>query len=211
MPTGAWLYSYLALWFLLALECLALVLVLRQVARLHSYWLRNDPDWGLPLGSLAPALPPKDLYGRNLSLAAARGRKTVLFFLTPGCRGCEHAMSLVGTTTNPDDAEVVLVVRGSAVKVKLFVSRHGREARFPEVPVVADPEGTVSERYKVVVAPYTVVLDTARRVVAKGSAITDGDMWLLMSQADRIDAQVGCQQAEWIPAFSAGDAAPGGP
>ncbi len=188
MPTGGWLFSYFALWLLLLVVCLAVVMMVRQVDRLYTYWIKNDPDWGLPLGSLAPAVPERDVYGRPVSLAAPRARKTVLFFVTPGCRSCNHAMLLVGTSTNPDEAEVVLVVRAGELKTKLYVSEYGRDELFRQVPVIADPDGRVSADYKVVVAPYTVIVDAAGRVGAKGSALTGGEIWMLMNQADRLSA-----------------------
>jgi hypothetical protein len=86
----------------------------------------------------------------------------------------------------PDDAEVVLVVGAAELKTKLFVSRHGREAQFPDASVIADPRGDIASHYKVIVSPYTVVVDTKGRVVAKGSATTGGEMWLLINQADRL-------------------------
>src|SRR5438128_1370489 len=210
MPTGAWLYSYFALWLLLAVECVALVLVVRQVGRLYSYWLKNDPDWGLLLGSLAPALPEVDLYGRSVSLAAPRGKKTVLFFVTPGCRACDHAIALVGTSTNPDEAEVVLVAGAGELKTKLFVSQYGRDALFPEVSVIADPEGKASSQYKAIITPYTVVVDTRGRVAAKGSVTTGGEVWLLMNQADRLGRAVPSVPGIPVLAMDGGDPVPGG-
>lgn len=148
MPTGVWLYSYCALWLLILLECLALILLVRQMGGLYEHWIRNDPDWGLPLGSLAPALPDVDLYGRTISLAASRGRKTVLFFLSPGCRSCKDSILRVPAIAKEEDVEVVLVVRAGELQTKLFVSQHYRDREFPDVPVTADPDNHVAGQYK---------------------------------------------------------------
>src|SRR5438128_887334 len=110
MPTGLWLVAYGALWLVLLINSILLVGVIRHVAHLHSYRVQNDPEWGLPLESLAPALPPEDLFGRPVSLAPSRGRKTLLYFVSAHCSSCRQAMARVPLLSQTDGLELVLVV-----------------------------------------------------------------------------------------------------
>src|SRR5438046_981558 len=138
MASGPWGYSYVGLWALLLLEGVLLFGLIRQMVRLYEHWIINDPDWGLPLGSLAPALPVKDLFGRPVSLAAARGKKTLLLFLSRGCKACRDTLALVPSMPRGKDKELVLVIAERDPQVASFVAELNSETGVPRMPVIAD-------------------------------------------------------------------------
>jgi hypothetical protein len=184
MTSGLWLYSYLALWGLLLLESVLLIAMLRQLKALHSYWVQNDPEWGLPLGALAPALAGGELFGRPVSLAADRGEKTLLLFLSRGCKSCRDTMLHVPSLHSRENLELVLVVRGKALETKLFLAEFRRAERFPDVLVLPDADRALMDQYKVVAVPYAVVVDEDRRVGAKGTGTSPGEIEALIAHAE---------------------------
>ncbi len=187
MPSGLWLYSYIALWGLLLIVSALLVGVLRQITALHAYCVRNDPEWGLPLASMAPALPERDLFGRRLSLGASRGKKTLLYFVSRHCSSCRAAMRLVPLLSEAvDEFELVLIVGSSETDSRMFLEEHRRKDAFPGVHVVADPSGRLMAEYKVAAVPYVVVVDEAGRIGARGGGVTSGELGGLIAQADRL-------------------------
>jgi hypothetical protein len=183
MPTGLWLYSYVALWTLLLIECVVLALLLRLTSQLYRHWIKNDPDWGLPLGALAPKLPGLDVYDRPVP-AIVGPRKRVLVFVSPGCKSCRSILDRVPAVARFPDADVVLVVRAREAIARLFVAEGLRLTDKPHFPVFADRDGLLAAQYNVVVAPFVVVLDAAGRVAARGAAITLSELDQLLSQAD---------------------------
>jgi peroxiredoxin len=185
MPTGIWLYSYLALWALLMTTSLLLVAVIRQVRDLHSYWGENDPAWGLPLGAPAPALPKEDLFGRPVTLGAERGKKTVLLFLSRGCPGCRAAMTEMPVLATREDMILVLVVSGKPLDARLFLATFRREIGFPHVPALADPDSKLTQQYNARAVPYVVVVDEDGRIGAQGAVPLD-QLGSLFHQADEL-------------------------
>jgi methylamine dehydrogenase accessory protein MauD len=185
MPSGIWLYSYLALWLLLLLESALLIGMIRQVAQLHAHWVRNDPVTGLPLGAKAPALRHHDIAGRAVSLGSERGRKTLLLFLSPGCRSCREAIERIGSLLEFGKFEIVLAVGASVTKTRLFVMEYDSLVEA-DVPVIADAERELSDRYRVGAVPYIVLIDEDGRIGGKGVGLSVLDAGVLVTQADEL-------------------------
>lgn len=186
MPQGLWLYSYLGLWALLILTSLLLFAVVRQLRALHSFWVQNDPEWGLPLGALAPAVAGGDVFGNPATLGTARGKKTLILFLSRGCKACRQVVLMVPTLTRWEQTELLLVVGGSALDARLYMAEHHREERFPSVPVLCDRDYGLMEKYKVSAVPYVVVVDEDGRVGAKGSPLASAEIAMLLRQSDEL-------------------------
>jgi methylamine dehydrogenase accessory protein MauD len=198
-----WLYSYLALWTLLLVVSFLLVVVLRQLRELYGYWVKNDPEWGLPLGALAPAVSGEDAYGRPVSLAAGRGKKTLLFFLSPGCRSCRTAMRGVPALREREDAELVLVVSGNPLQTQLFLANHRQDVAFPDILAVADAKRELAEQYKVAAVPYSVVVDEDGRVGAKSARWSLEEIASLVTSAEALrQRRRAREQGRELPPFS---------
>jgi methylamine dehydrogenase accessory protein MauD len=199
-----WLYSYLALWTLLLLISFLLIAVQRQLRELYGYWVKNDPEWGLPLGALAPAVSGEDAYGRPVSLAAGRGKKTLLFFLSPGCKSCRAAMGRVPSLREREDAQLILVVSATPLQTQLFLAGHRQDVAFPDVLAVADAKRELAEQYKVAAVPYSVVVDEDGRVGAKsaGWSLEEIDSLITAAEALRQRRQAR-EEGRELPLFSA--------
>jgi methylamine dehydrogenase accessory protein MauD len=212
MPSGIWLYSYLALWALLLAVSFLLVAVLRHMREVYSYWVKNDPEWGLPLGALAPALLAEDIDGRPVSLGASRGKKTILIFLSRGCHSCRRALAQVPSLRAIEGVELILVVSAKELETRLFLAEADRDVNFPEVLALADSNRRLTHTYRVAAVPYAVVVDEDARIAGKRTGWSPGEIESLMRQAEalrqppqagdegrelqEIQAQVECAPAE---------------
>jgi methylamine dehydrogenase accessory protein MauD len=188
MPSGIWLVSYLAFWLLLIVSTTLLVAVLRQLRILHSHWVVNDPDWGLPVGSIAPQLPTKDAFGRPVSLGSARGRKTLLVFLSRSCSTCHNVIRELPVYQLDDpNLEVIAIVTGTALQTRLFASAPGWLPDLHEnVFVVADPDRSVMDPYKITAVPYAIAVDEDGVVGGKGSGFSSAEIGFLIHQTEEL-------------------------
>lgn len=184
MPTGIWLYSYLALWALLLFEAALLVALIRQVGTLHAHWVSNEPDWGLPLGAPAPSLDVASLAGRPVSLAVERHRKTVLYFLSPGCPSCRSIVPWLDVISQIRSVELVVILTGSRMRIEVFAAEIAHKTSGFEIPIVADEDHVLMDRYNVSAVPYCIVIDEDGRIGSQGSAVTRTEVESLVLQAD---------------------------
>ncbi len=182
MPTGAWMFSYFALWTLVIFEGAVCILLVRQANSQVNHWVRNDPDWGLPLGSLAPVLPDYDFRGAAISSVPQAGKLRVLFFVSTKCSACDQIMMRVSPTVGIDDVEVILIVQGNEENTALYLAKH-RSDIIPNLLVVTDPERSIAENYKANVSPFVVVINSNGRVGAKRSALTLTEIGMLIDSA----------------------------
>ena len=184
MPTGLWLYAYFVFFAIVIVESLLMIAVLRQVTTLHTHFVKNDPNAGLPLGALAPVLSGDDLFGRPVSLSAARGKKTLLIFVSAGCSYCRPVMSVVPAILPSADFELILVVSSSKLRTRLFLEEHWLEASTPAFPILADERTRLGERFRVSGVPHAVVVDEDGRIGAQGQPTSASAVALLLEQTD---------------------------
>ena len=187
MPTGSWLYSYLFIWTLILVQFAAIILLTRQVSGMMNHWVRNDPDWGLPLGSLAPELPDKDYYDKDIDKILGEGRKRIIFFLSSTCHTCDEAILRVWAISELPELEVVLAIQASDINLRLFLTKHGY-VEPKTVTIIRDEKGLVAGAYKATVVPFVVVVSSMGRIAAKRTAITAAEISMLLRQADAFEA-----------------------
>ena len=184
MPTGMWLYAYLALWIVLAIEAMLLVVVIRQIARLYEHWARSEAGGGLPLEALAPAVGGRDLLGRPVSLGLSSGRKTLVLFLSPKCGTCQGALKgAMAQQPLLNGVLLLLVITAEEARARLFVQRFTLEEKHPDVIVLADPKRNVASRYKVGAVPYAVVVDEEGHIGAAKVGVKEEDIPVLIDAA----------------------------
>lgn len=122
----------------------------------------------------APAMQARDLAGNSRTLADYRGKVVLLNFWATWCPPCRREMPSMERlrqkmTGRPleivalDSAEPIGDVRGFLATLKL------------EFPVLLDPEGENTRRWKVYALPTTFLLDAEGRIryVLKGGAEWD--------------------------------------
>lgn len=165
---GLWLASYVALWlFVVVLGCVVLALA-RQVGIVHT---RLGPvgarmiNAGPEIGDPAPPLDAIDIVGRTVTLAALRGKKTLLLFVSPSCPQCGELLPAVRTwhRTERDDLEIVLVSQEADREAnQAFVAQH----QLTGIPFIISRDLAI--QYRVGIVPYAVLVDREARVRTKG-------------------------------------------
>lgn len=115
-------------------------------------------------GRAAPALPAKPLRGPAVDLAALRGKPALIDFFASWCAPCaEEAPTLRRLSAALGGRAHIVAIDwdDAGGPARAFVRRHGWA-----FPVLADPAGTVGERYGVTTGlPTSFVLDPQGRIV----------------------------------------------
>ncbi len=162
-----WLVSYIALWFFVALEGLVLLALARQIGFLH---VRLGPagarmmNPGLQIGDPAPPLAMYDIFGRHVTLGVARGKRTLLVFVSSRCPACKELMpGLRALHRTENSLEIVLISSEADVEASRKVVRDNRLSPIPFVT-----SNDLSIRYQVGMTPYAVLVDQEGKVRAKG-------------------------------------------
>ncbi|HEV2474094.1 MAG TPA: redoxin family protein [Chthonomonadales bacterium] len=183
MPTGLWLYAFLALWLLIIAESFVLSAVIRQVSQLHSHWSGNEIGSGLPLGVLAPALSGTDLYKRPLA-ARYGDRKTIIYFLSAGCSPCRAVLDHAPMLNTPE-AQTVLVVAADEFKAKTFLLPLPVESNLQGIPVLIDPKREMLRRFEARATPYVMVVDQDGRIGAIGFETTPDAIRSMLERSEQ--------------------------
>ncbi|HEX3482305.1 MAG TPA: redoxin domain-containing protein [Kofleriaceae bacterium] len=137
-------------------------------------WIAGNLDLVRPMksGVEAPAITlprigPGGALGDRVTLAASRGKITVLDFWATWCKPCLAAMPRLDRVarSHPDVAVIAVNLDDAAAARALF------DQRGYAMTLVAD-DGDTSQRYSVSTIPHTVILDRRGvvREVAHGSA-----------------------------------------
>jgi thiol-disulfide isomerase/thioredoxin len=148
-----------------------LLLVALWLAALPVPALDEDSLGSLHMQRLDEAAPDfllRDASGKELSLAALRGRPVILHFWATWCEPCrEELPALEATARHLADSGVVLVA--VAIDVEMDVARIQRYAQDlgMTLPVYLAREGDISERYWSWGVPVTYLIDPAGLIVAR--------------------------------------------
>ena len=148
------------------------------------------------LGRQAPALTGTDLStGAPVSLAALRGHYVVVNFFASWCIPCQQEAADLSRfhyeqAHATDGADMVSVVfHDTSSTARSFLQKNG-----DLWPAVADPYGSIAERYGVTGPPTTFVITPAGRVsaVLVGPATQQNlDSFLRAARADQAGASDG--------------------
>jgi methylamine dehydrogenase accessory protein MauD len=153
------------LWILVALLCVTVVALARQIGTLH---LRLGPrgalevdDEGPPLGEALDPVPLTDVRARPVTLAA-RGERQLLLFVSPGCSTCHQVLPALPAVAGHGEIAPYVLCDGDREDAELLA----RERR-PRAPVV--PAGRLAKELELPGAPFALVLDEQGVVRAKGT------------------------------------------
>jgi peroxiredoxin len=123
----------------------------------------TEPQQPLAVGAAAPRFALLATTGENVAFAPPVARPLVLAFVAMGCGHCARtapelvALARRGTTVLAIDAGA-----GSAAERATFA----RDALAGAVPLLADPGGRVSDRYRASATPTVYVLQADGRIAA---------------------------------------------
>jgi methylamine dehydrogenase accessory protein MauD len=171
---GPWLASYIALWIIVALQGVAIFLLLRQLGIMYLGTAQGVARDGIAPGTTAPdfALPVLAgtggrLDGSTASLAAFAGRPLVLVFGSSNCTPCRSLVPELNefAADQRDALSVLFLCRGSESEARAFA-----EQTAITVPVAAHPDEDLSDKYKARVTPFAFVIDGEGVVRSKGLA-----------------------------------------
>ena len=186
--TEALLVSNALLWVAVVVLAAVVVALTRQIGVLHE---RVFPvgalvmPGGPKVGEAAPVVAASDLAGRALTLggAAADGRQTLLFFVSPTCPVCKTLLpTVLSLVARVEPAtRLVLASDGDPAEQRAFVARAGLGAH----PYVVSSE--LGLAYQVGKLPYAVLIDAAGVLRAKGLVNTREHVESLF-EADRLGA-----------------------
>jgi methylamine dehydrogenase accessory protein MauD len=184
--SGWWAVSYVALWILVAVLCVIVVALARQIGTLH---LRLGPRGALEMDDEGPALgegrPPisgQDLEG-NAVRVGGQGSEQFLLFVSPGCMVCEQVMPSIGAVAEATGKRPLVLTDLDEVESRLAF-QHKRVA----APIVASGESF--RTYEVPGTPYVVVLDDQGVVQAKGTVNNLEQMEGLIETAQRREREM---------------------
>jgi peroxiredoxin len=144
------------------------VLALLWSAHLSAAGLESRPP------QAAPAFQAKDLAGQNHTLADYRGKVVLLNFWASWCPPCRHEMPSMERLRLKMAGRPLVILALDSVEpvedVQAFLTT--MKLGFP---ILLDPEGENTRRWKVYALPTTFLLDKAGRIrhVLKGGAEWD--------------------------------------
>jgi methylamine dehydrogenase accessory protein MauD len=162
--------SHLGLWILTGFLLVTVWALARQIGLLHRRLAPAGARMeaiGPVIGELAPAIDATDLAGRRVTLGAARGRQTLVVFLSPGCSACGDLMPAVRSLRRSERKRLDLVlvsVNEEESANRRYVSAH----RLEGISYVSSKE--IGRQFQIAGPPYAVLVGPDGRVQAKGLA-----------------------------------------
>ncbi len=116
---------------------------------------RNAPP---RIGGTAPdfSLPSTD--GQTISLAAQRGKPTVVLFVASWCEVCREEMPTMVETFQAHQEHIVVFLGVDVYEEDQVAQRFQREFQIP-FPLLVDANGEVTEQYRVNGTPTTFFID----------------------------------------------------
>lgn len=165
---GIWLVSYIALWFVSALEGLILIVALRQIGLIY---MRIGPrgaravEVGPKVGEKVPEVIREDLEGQLVTIGAETVHDTLLVFVSKGCPSCQKLMrGIAKLASNREKEDLELVLMSAEDR---WPHRDG-EKRIKNVHYVVFPD--YMNTFKVGMTPYALLIDKQGVLFTKGIA-----------------------------------------
>ena len=160
--------SQVGLWIVVAFLLLVVFALTRQVGLLHK---RITPlgarmtSEGPGIGEAAPAIDALDLDGQAVSLASARGKSTLLVFVSAACESCADLMPSLRSLRRSERRHLEIVLL-SVYGDEATNAEYARTHKLEDIPLVRSQEH--AETYGVTVPPYAVLVGPDGLVKAKG-------------------------------------------
>jgi methylamine dehydrogenase accessory protein MauD len=154
-------------WILLLIEGLALVIIMREIGRIH---LRLGPPYGarglrdgLDIGSLVPPVTAKDQYQQQREIGGKSTKPLLLLFMAVGCPSCRSLSPALETFQRGyPELDVVVAIESDGRSVEGMLARENLEK------IRCFVDGNLARHFQIRIYPYAILLDTAGRVISKG-------------------------------------------
>jgi peroxiredoxin len=179
--------SYAGLWALVIFQSLVLLGLLRESAdnrrKLAGLPAGSPLASRLELGAEAPDFTSVEAHGgRTVRRADLAGRRSILLFLSPGCRNCETLAAAIHGIYHKAGGHLYLVCQGTREECIAFLAAHDTGM---QLPLLLDPEQEMSVRFRVFGTPVAVLLDADLRIRSYGSPQQPED---LAAMVDKVAA-----------------------
>lgn len=165
--TNALIFAVVVLWLVVIALVVAVFALARQVGVLFE---RVAPmgalvnDTGPKVGEASPGFALADLSGAPVAIGGAKGRSTLVFFLSPTCPVCKKLLPVLLSVRQAERSwlDVVLASDGAPEPHHRFVESAG----LAGVPYVLSRDLGIA--YRVAKLPFAVLLDGEGIVRGKG-------------------------------------------
>lgn len=161
--------SYLTLWVVVVVLAVTVVALARQIGLLHYRLPPSVARMGAPGPKVGEAVPPiqeRDLSGAQVALGSAKGKNTLVVFLSSACETCEEVAPAVRSIARSerDRTETILVAPEAPDSFdRSFFSRH----KLDELPIVVSYD--VADDLGVAATPYALLIDAQGILRTKGT------------------------------------------
>ncbi len=162
--------SYVAIWFVVVAEAIALFLIFRQFGVMYMNTREGIENSGISPGARAPDFLLPTSTGDQIALSdvlrSAGG--ALIVFGAPHCQPCHLLLPDLHrfAESYAGDLATLFISRGTRDENQYFAGTFGR----PTTLLFDDAEGHVADLYKSRVTPFAFALDRQGRVRAKGLA-----------------------------------------
>lgn len=156
------------LWVLMLLISVLVVLLYRQFGLIYIGSRGRLGLTGLAVGSEAPEVAHLRMAGRDFALdwsAGGGGRGTLVIFGAPGCTLCKKLTPQLNLFADKwaHLVDLIFVEKGPLPGGPTHDPANRTQWMYAE-----DPEGELHRAFDIEATPYAFVVDSARRVLAKG-------------------------------------------
>ena len=116
------------------------------------------------VGSLPPPLLGKDRAGRDVDLAALRGKVVIVTFWASWCPPCRKELPVLGQFQRVVGRDALEVIAVNYKEPRAEFNNVVRQNRDIDLTWIADPRGRISDLYGVRTLPHMFMLDREGRV-----------------------------------------------
>ncbi len=179
MSTAFWI-SYALLWALAIFSTLLAVGLVRTVY--PGTQGREDEPLAVPAPESerrpAPDIVAPVVDGADFASDGWRGRRTALLFVAPDCVSCKLTLPQLSALRHKVAGNVVVVCRSPRGRCAQMAEEYGLD-----VPVLVDPDDSVSGAFGVDIAPTAVLIDAEGRIEALGHPMGADDLYEMMGES----------------------------
>jgi methylamine dehydrogenase accessory protein MauD len=159
--------SYIALWVIVVLLCLAVAALTKQISLLYGRLPRTGArtgNVGPEIGKTIKPFVQNDVYGKAVYIPDPNGRQTLIVFISQNCPNCEElAPALQGISKQEKNLRLILMAfKNDEASNRKYAEERG----LSDIQLVASWECGV--HFQVLMSPYAILLGGDGTVLSKG-------------------------------------------
>lgn len=175
--SGAFVASYVALWFLAVVEFVAIFALYNHFGQMALSSREGRTQQGPPEGLPLRRSDLQDVRRRLISLPASSA--SLILFTSTDCRPCEQLLpDIAAVSAARDELGLIVICKGRENEVEEWA-----RPLDSSVVLVADPEHEISSRYGIGITPFCLATDASGVVRGKGVVNNANDLDLQAARA----------------------------